>query len=185
MGPDVYEMLDECVAQLAIELPVELYVYASPQFNAACVKPEEGRLFIMLSSSLLEAFKGSELRFVLGHELGHHLYNHHDIPIGYLLRGKAPPNPKLALALFAWLRYAEISADRAGAHCAKDLEGIGARFSDSRPDLEKMSSHLTSTNSSRRSRHNLAKGHQMAIGFSPIPLVPCGLRHWPCSINQN
>lgn len=79
----------------------------------------------MLSSSLLEAFKGSELRFVLGRELGHHLYNHHDIPIGYLLGGKAPPNPKRALALFAWSRYAEISADRDGAHCAKDLEGIG------------------------------------------------------------
>ncbi|MFT4563188.1 MAG: hypothetical protein ACI9BW_002942 [Gammaproteobacteria bacterium] len=125
MGPEVYKMLDESVAQLGIELPVELYVYASPQFNAACVKPEEGRLFIMLSSSLLEAFKGSELRFVLGHELGHHLYHHHDIPIGYLLRGKAPPNPKLALALFAWSRYAEISADRAGAHCAQDLEGVG------------------------------------------------------------
>ena len=125
MAPDVYQMLDDSVEKLAIDIPIELYVYASPQFNAACVKPEDGRLFIMFSSSLLEAFKGSELRFVIGHELGHHLYQHHDIPIGYILRGKSRPNPKLALELFAWSRYAEISADRAGAHCAQDLQGVG------------------------------------------------------------
>lgn len=125
MAPAVYTMLDECVTKLGVDLPVELYVYASPQFNAACVKPEDGRLFIMLSSSLLEAFTGSELRFVIGHELGHHLYRHHDIPIGYILRGKSQPPPKLAMRLFAWSRYAEISADRAGAHCAEDLQGVG------------------------------------------------------------
>ena len=125
MAPEVYKMLDHSVEKLAIEIPIELYVYASPQFNAACVKPEDGRLFIMFSSSLLEAFRGSELRFVIGHELGHHVYRHHDIPIGYILRGKSRPNPKLALELFAWSRYAEISADRAGAHCAQDLEGVG------------------------------------------------------------
>lgn len=125
MAKDVYRMLDECVEKLGIDIPIELYVYAGPQFNAACVKPEDGKLFIMFASSLLEAFEGSELRFVIGHELGHHVYRHHDVPIGYILRGKSRPNPKLALELFAWSRYAEISADRAGAHCAQDLAGVG------------------------------------------------------------
>jgi len=81
-------------------------------------------LFIMFSSSLLESFEGSELRFVVGHELGHYLYGHHDIPIGYLLNGKAKPNPRLALQLTSWSRFAEVSADRAGAHCAQDPEGV-------------------------------------------------------------
>ena len=124
MAPAVHAVKDECVEKLGIDIPLELYVYNSPQFNAACVKPEEGRLFIMFSSSLLEAFKDSELCFVMGHELGHHLYRHHDIPIGYLLKGGARPSHKLALQLFAWSRYAEISADRAGAHCASDLQGV-------------------------------------------------------------
>ena len=124
MAPWLHDMADECVKQLNVSIPLELYVYASPSFNAACVKPEEGRLFIMFSSSLLEAFKDAELRFVLGHELGHHLYGHHDIPIGYLLRGQSRPSPKLALQLTTWSRYAEISADRAGAHCAQDMSGV-------------------------------------------------------------
>lgn len=125
MSPSVYSMLDDCCEKLGVEIPIELYVYAGAQFNAACVKPEDGRLIILFTSSLLESFTGSELRFVIGHELGHHIYQHHDIPIGYVLRGDARPDPKLALELFAWSRYAEISADRAGAYCAQDLQGVG------------------------------------------------------------
>ena len=124
MASSVHRTADECIEKLAIDIPVELYVFASPQYNAACFKPEDGRLFVMFSSGLLEAFTGSELRFVMGHELGHHLYRHHDIPIGYLLRGPNRPSARLALELFAWSRYAEISADRAGAHCAQDLHGV-------------------------------------------------------------
>lgn len=124
MAPDVHTMADECIEKLDMKIPLELYVFASPQYNAMCFKPEDGRLFVMFASSLLEAFNDSELRFVLGHELGHHVYRHHDVPIGYLLNGNQRPNPKLALELFAWSRYAEISADRAGAWCARDLDGV-------------------------------------------------------------
>ena len=125
MAANVHRMADECIEKLEIDIPHELYVYSSPQFNAACFKPEDGKLFVMFSSSLLEAFEGSELKFVIGHEFGHHVYNHHEIPIGYLLQGKSRPDPRLALDLFAWSRNAEISADRAGAFCANDLNGVG------------------------------------------------------------
>lgn len=121
MAGELHAIVDECRERLGVETPLELYVYASPAFNAACVKPEAGRLFILFSSSLLESFSGNELKFVVGHELGHHLYDHHAVPIGTVLNGPKPPAPGLALKLFAWSRYAEISADRAGALCARDL----------------------------------------------------------------
>ena len=124
MAPEVHAMADECIEKLEMEIPHELYVYSSPQFNAACFKPEDGKLFVMFSSSLLEKFEGSELKFVIGHEFGHHVYRHHEIPIGFLLRGEQPPDPRLALDLFAWSRNAEVSADRAGAFCAEDLQGV-------------------------------------------------------------
>lgn len=124
MAPWLHEMADDCMQKLDVTIPLELYVYASPTYNAACVKPEDGRLFIMFSSSLLESFEGAELKFVVGHEIAHYLYGHHDIPIGYLLNGRAKPSPKLALQLTTWSRYAEISADRAGAHCAQDPIGV-------------------------------------------------------------
>ena len=56
MSPSIHKMADHCIEKLGVDIPLELYVYASPQFNAACFKPEEGRLFVMFSSSLLEAF---------------------------------------------------------------------------------------------------------------------------------
>jgi Zn-dependent protease with chaperone function/uncharacterized tellurite resistance protein B-like protein len=124
MSPAVHKMADHCIEKLGVDLPLELYVYASPQFNAACFKPEEGRLFVMFSSSLLEAFDENELMFVVGHEFGHHVYQHHDIPVGYILNGQQRPPASLALQLFAWARYAEISADRAGAFCANDLDAV-------------------------------------------------------------
>lgn len=124
MAKTAHAMADECGELLGLDLPLELYVYSSPQYNAACFKPEAGQLFIIFSSSLLESFTGSELRFVIGHELGHHVYHHHDVPIGMVLRGHERPDPRLALDLFAWSRYAEISADRAGAHCAQDFNGV-------------------------------------------------------------
>lgn len=124
MAPGLHKMAAECVEKLALDTPLELYAFPSPQYNAMCFKPEEGRLFVMFASSLLEGFDEGELRFVVGHELGHHAYRHHDVPIGYILRGNTRPDPRLALSLFTWSRYAEISADRAGAHCAHDLESV-------------------------------------------------------------
>lgn len=124
MAPDLHHTADVCRERLGLTIPLELYVFPGPSFNAACVKPEAGRLFIMFSSSLLEAFSPAEIRFVMGHELGHHLFHHHDIPIGYVLRGQQRGTPKLALTLTSWSRYAEISADRAGAWCAQDIEAV-------------------------------------------------------------
>ena len=56
MAPEIARIADQCVDNLGVELPLELYVYSSPQFNAACFKPEDDRLYVMFSSSLLEGF---------------------------------------------------------------------------------------------------------------------------------
>ena len=77
---------------------------------------------LMVSSALLEGFEADELRFVAGHEVGHYLFDHHAIPTSALLGGGSPLGPQLTLQLFAWQRYAEISADRAGLVCAGGLE---------------------------------------------------------------
>lgn len=120
MSPQLHAMLDSCATKLQVDIPVEAFVYNSPQFNAACIKPENETLLLMFSSSLLEKFDEEELLFVMGHELGHHIFRHHDIPIGYLTSSPNKVGAKLALQLFAWSRYAEISADRAGGLCTTD-----------------------------------------------------------------
>src|SRR5688572_6773408 len=84
MVPRLDAIIRDCKTRLAIDGELETYVYPDSIFNAACVKPEGGRVFVMFSSALLEAFDDQELAFVAGHELGHHMFSHHDMPIGQL-----------------------------------------------------------------------------------------------------
>lgn len=125
VAPVIHTVLQHCCERLEVDIEIEAFVYSSPVFNAACVKPERGRLFLLFSSSLLDGFDDNELRYVAGHELGHHLFNHHDIPVGWIASLVAKHRPGLALKLFTWSRFAEISADRAGAACAEDLSSVG------------------------------------------------------------
>jgi tellurite resistance protein len=124
MAPKLVNALNHCRTVLGVKTEVELYVYPDPRFNAGCVRPEQGRVFVMLSSSLLESFDAGELLFVMGHELGHHLFEHHRMPLGMLLSGNSPLPTSIALNLFAWSRYAEISADRAGLACTESLQPV-------------------------------------------------------------
>lgn len=122
IAPELHELLEGGLAALDVQTEVELYVYPAAEFNAACARPEGGRVFILFSSSLMEAFSSDELAFVLGHELGHHVFDHHGLPLGALLHDKSGVPARTALELFAWQRYAEISADRAGLVVAGSLD---------------------------------------------------------------
>lgn len=184
MAPDVHEMMQSCRQTLRIELPVETYVYPSAAFNAAAVRPEGGLLLVMLSSGLLEAFEADELKYVIGHELGHHLFEHHRIPTSALLAGDAPISPALALQLFAWQRYAEISSDRAGLVCAGGFEPVarglfklasGLRGGRIRILIDKFVSQIGDLQA-EAARHERADVKTRADWFSTHPFSPLRLR---------
>ena len=112
----------------APELP-ELYVAANPVPNALTIGMNKP--FIVVSSGLVDLLDDEELRFVLGHELGHAISGHavyqtllqrliqlsgvlNAIPIGGLgFRA-------IMAALMEWSRKAELSADRAGLLATQD-----------------------------------------------------------------
>lgn len=104
------------------ELP-ELFIRADPTINAMAIGLEKP--VIVLNSGLLDVMDDDELRFVLGHELGHVLSGHavyrtllavmlalsttfFAIPLG-ALGARA-----IIAALMEWQRKSELSADRAG-----------------------------------------------------------------------
>lgn len=128
MSPELLYIAAHCRDVLDVDAELETFVFPSADFNAMAVKPEDGRLFVLFSSSMLESFSSDELEFVMGHELGHHLFEHHDMPIGALVNGKVDLEPATVLMLFAWSRYAEISADRAGLACARKMDPVASAF---------------------------------------------------------
>ncbi len=129
--PDLDELLDECVAVLDAPDKPELFVVQSPQVNAMCIGMDTP---FMITSGLYDLMSADEMRFVVGHELGHalsgcyavyrtmsmHLLRLADtfgfIPLGgWALRA-------IVAALLEWQRKSELSGDRVGLLCGQDFD---------------------------------------------------------------
>lgn len=112
------------------ELP-ELYVRADPTLTAVTIGVEQP--MVVISSSLVDLMDDEELRFVLGHELGHAQSGHavYQTMVLQLLRLgtmlTSIPFGALGIravtaALLEWSRKSELSADRAGVLAGQDRQ---------------------------------------------------------------
>lgn len=129
LAPVLYEIGNHCKNVLRLKADIEFFVYQSDLFNASCYPPDTNKLYIILSSGIIERFEKDELTFVIGHEIGHVLFEHFDYPVKHLLEvGKNELAPIHAMKLYAWNRNAEISADRAGLLCCQSFEAAGRTF---------------------------------------------------------
>jgi len=129
VAPHTFQILEECKKRLGLSIEIELYVREESCFNAFCCPPENGKMVLGISSALLENFSDSEIAFVMGHEIGHYLYGHYKLPLGYLLaKGDGEFSPIHAIRLYAWKRNAELSADRIGLLACRDFEAAGKAF---------------------------------------------------------
>jgi hypothetical protein len=129
-APGVLDALAACQETLGHEGPVEVFVHPEPVIRAAAVYGPPETPAIVLSSRLLEVLTEAELRFILGHELGHLAFEHFSLPLPATAlagdaSGKLVPRAT-ALGLYVWSRAAEISADRAGLLCARDTEAAAS-----------------------------------------------------------
>lgn len=81
----LYEIGNHCKNVLRLKADIEFFVYQSDLFNASCYPPDTNKLYIILSSGIIERFEKDELTFVIGHEIGHVLFEHFDYPVKHLL----------------------------------------------------------------------------------------------------
>jgi Zn-dependent protease with chaperone function len=129
--PDLYQaMLDGCYILDLPRVP-ELYISQDPEANAMALGLDKP--FIVLYSGIVELMDPEELRFVIGHELGHVLSGH--TVYNTMLRNLIFLVQRLALVPFAWIglraviwgleewhRKAEMSSDRAGLLATQDVD---------------------------------------------------------------
>ena len=125
--PNLYKLAVRCAETLQILVPT---LYVSPNIGSlnAHTFGTTDDAYIVLNAALIDHLSEPELLDVIGHECGH-IQNDHAVYLttlyflsqagGTLLRWGAKP---AVLALKAWARRAEITCDRTGLICTRDLD---------------------------------------------------------------
>lgn len=124
--PKIYQLFQECCEVLEIEKEPPFFLEYGRDINAYTTGVENPILCV--NERTVEVLSDDELRFIIGHELGHiksgHCLNHTLVRI--LSEGVSSLFGVLELplreALFAWDRMSEFTADRAGLLCCQSLE---------------------------------------------------------------
>ena len=124
--PRISKLADSCAETLRIPVPT---VYVSPNIGSlnAHTFGTADDPYIVLNAALIDHLSEPELLDVIGHECGH-IQNNHVVYMTTLhflrhaanmfLRWSVKP---AVLALNGWARRAEITCDRAGLICTRDL----------------------------------------------------------------
>lgn len=127
IAPELFRALDRVVERLGLENEIEAFCLAEPMPNAFVTPPEHGRVLLGVSSAAMERLDPAELTFVLGHELGHVLFDHFSLTPEVLQSDERLAPAQLA-RYYAWMRYAELSADRVGLLCCDDADAAVRAF---------------------------------------------------------
>lgn len=131
--PNFYKLCQEVKARLNFNEPVDFYVTGDSSLNAFSVAAEdEGKPHIVnVNSSMFDLMSDAELRFVVGHELGHIINK--DSSLKRLLYFVFPPEtttPPITLQYKIRLhdQLAELVADRYGYLANGDLNACVTAF---------------------------------------------------------
>ncbi len=128
--PQVYQMMLDGAYVLDLPRVPELFIWQNPEVNAMALGTDKP--FIVITTGLVDLMDEDELRFVIGHELGHVLSGH--AVYRSMLFALLNLVTRLALIPIAWIglkaviwgleewyRKSELSCDRAGLLACQDV----------------------------------------------------------------
>lgn len=132
--PRVHQMVRHCAHTLGIPEPMVFIQGRVDAMNAMTTGTEKESVIIIYASTI-ENMTEEELTFVIGHECGH-IQNGHVVyltTLSILTRVASlvlgPLVQPALVALQTWSRAAEITCDRAGLLCARDVSAATSAFS--------------------------------------------------------
>ena len=123
----VYTLAERCAERLHISMPT-IYVALNDRSRAAHTLGTEDECYVVLSGGLVEELTEAELADVIGRQCGK-IQNQHVLPATALFYLEHFASryvrwivaPALA-ALRSWSRRAEVTCDRAGLICTRDID---------------------------------------------------------------
>jgi len=134
MSPNLFELCHDVKDVLNFKDPIDFYIISDPGLNCFAVqklKDEEHDL-IAIHSGLLEKFDTNELRFVIGHEIGHLISRNVELMsiVHMVFLESEHKNYPLIMSnkIALWSRLSELSADRYGLIACKDMNRCISAF---------------------------------------------------------
>jgi len=132
LAPKLYNLFASVVETLKFTEPVEFFINNSQEFNAwslSSLEPGEPHI-VNINAGLVDKLDDEELRFVVGHEIGHIITRNANIV--KLINFVFPDSARIPLILNhriqLWLKLAELSADRYGYIASPNLEKCVSGF---------------------------------------------------------
>jgi uncharacterized tellurite resistance protein B-like protein len=131
LAPGLYDLFHSVQSQLGFEEPIDFYVTNAPDVNAWALTATEGEAHIInINSGLIERMDDDELRFIIGHEIGHLISK--NATISRLINFVFPDQSKLPALLYhkinLWQKLAELTADRYGFIASPKVEKSLSNF---------------------------------------------------------
>ena len=128
----LYDLLYDVKQKLAFQDPVDFYITGDASVNAWTIaSPREGEPHIVnINSGLLNIMTDEELRFVIGHELGHLINKNTAMKrlIGFIFPPESTPPIMLQYKIRLWEQLSELAADRYGYMAVENLNTCLSAF---------------------------------------------------------
>jgi len=137
LAPRIYRVFERVTGDLAFDEQMDLYVHADSDINAVALQrlDDDSAHLVSLTSEMVRSMTDEELRFAIGHEVGHLAFEHHRVLLVQMMlaqqnaaqrennaAGQDQTPQLLQRRMEKWNRLAEFSADRVGFHaCGGDL----------------------------------------------------------------
>lgn len=128
----LYDLLYDVKNKLDFRDPVDFYITGDASVNAWTIaSSREGEPHIVnINSGLINIMTDDELRFVIGHELGHLINKNTEMRrlIGFVFPPEATPPLMLQYKIRLWEQLSELSADRYGYMAVENLDTCLSAF---------------------------------------------------------
>lgn len=114
--PDIYRSIETVLQNLNITDSFDFFITPEITANATCIQLGQKSSIIIINSKLIELLTFDELSFVIGHEIGHHIYCHYSENINF------NSSEDIKELILDNSRKMELSCDRIGLLGVKDFD---------------------------------------------------------------
>lgn len=132
MAPHIYGICEETKQVLKFGEDIDFYIASSPEMNCMTIqrKSKDGHHAVIINSGLIERFDDDELRFVIGHEIGHLITQ--NTRLFEIIKFIFPEMDNIPMIfqnkISLWQRLSELTADRYGFIASPNLEKVVSNF---------------------------------------------------------